>query len=253
VSGATLVVPCYNEERRLDGGALVALCDQRPDLNLVLVNDGSTDGTLQRLEAIAGQVSRAEVLSLPENVGKAEAVQRGLLAALSGPSEVVGYFDADFSTPVPEILRLLAATERQGVAVAMGSRVARLGSDIRRSQARHYLGRIFASLASLTLRLSVYDTQCGAKVFRCRAALAAALETPFLSRWAFDVELVGRLLIGSPSAAPVPAADFLEVPLARWHDVPGSKLRPLAMVGMLKELAIIQADLQRRRRATRSD
>jgi dolichyl-phosphate beta-glucosyltransferase len=252
VSGATLVVPAYNEASRLDGGALVALCEQRPDLRLVLVNDGSTDGTLQRLQAIAGQVSPpAEVLSLPKNVGKAEAVRRGLLVALSGPSEVVGYFDADFSTPVPEILRLMAATEQPNVAVAMGSRVALLGSNIRRSPARHYLGRIFASLASLTLKLSVYDTQCGAKVFRCRAALAAALETPFLSRWAFDVELLGRLLIGSPSSAPVPEADFLEVPLGRWDDVPGSKLRPLAMVGMLKELAIIQADLQRRRRATR--
>jgi dolichyl-phosphate beta-glucosyltransferase len=250
VSGATLVFPCYNEEKRLDDGALIALCEQRPDLRLVLVNDGSTDGTLSRLQAIATRLSpRADVLPLPENVGKAEAVRRGLLAALTGPRDLVGYFDADFSTPVPEILRLLAAMEQRGVAVAIGSRVTLLGSDIHRSPVRHYLGRVFASLASLTLGLSVYDTQCGAKVFRCGAALAAALETPFLSRWAFDVELLGRLLIGTPSSTPVPAADFLEVPLGRWNDVPGSKLRPAAMVGMLRELAIIWADLQRRRRA----
>ena len=250
MSGATLVVPCYNEEMRLDGGAIVALCEQRPDLRLVLVNDGSTDGTLGKLRAIAGKLgSRVEVLSLPRNAGKAEAVRRGLLAALGGGSDRVGYVDADFSTPVPEIVRLLATMEQRGVAVAIGSRVALLGSNIRRSAARHYLGRVFASLASLTLQLSVYDTQCGAKLFHCRAALAAALETPFLTRWAFDVELLARLLIGSPSTAPVPAGDFLEVPLATWHDVPGSKLRPAAMVGMLRELAIIRSDLEKRRRA----
>jgi dolichyl-phosphate beta-glucosyltransferase len=250
VSGATLVVPCYNEEARLDGGAIVALCGQRPDLHLVLVDDGSTDGTLEKLQAIAGELApRVEVLSLPRNAGKAEAVRRGLLAALRGGSDLVGYVDADLSTPVSEILRLLATMEERQVAVAIGSRVALLGSNIHRSMARHYLGRVFASLASLTLKLSVYDTQCGAKLFHCPAALAAALETPFLARWAFDVELLARLLIGSPSAAPVPAGDFLEVPLGTWHDVPGSKLRPLAMVGMLRELAIIWIDLQHRRRA----
>jgi hypothetical protein len=107
---------------------------------------------------------------------------------------------------------------------------------------------VFASLASLILNLRIYDTQCGAKLFRRSAALAAALETPFLSRWAFDVELIGRLLAGVPGVPPIPATDFVEVPLGSWSDVPGSKLRPAAMAGALKDLALIAADLRRRRR-----
>jgi dolichyl-phosphate beta-glucosyltransferase len=257
--GAILVVPCFNEAERLDGDAMLALCDARADLMVLFVNDGSTDATLPRLQAIAAQrPSRIEVVSLPRNGGKAEAVRRGLLAALDGArsadpqrSTIVGYLDADLSTPASEILRLVTVMEERGVAVAMGARVALLGNDIHRSAARHYLGRVFASVASLTLKVPVYDTQCGAKLFRRSPALAAALATPFLSRWAFDVELLGRLLIGTPAAPPVPVSDFLEVPLGRWHDVPGSKLRPAAMAGMLRELAVIGVDLQRRRRAMR--
>jgi len=250
MSRAALVVPCYNEAARLDGAALIALCDARPDLRLVLVNDGSTDGTLQLLQEIAAQrPSRVEVVSLPANAGKAEAVRQGLLATLAGPSDLVGFFDADLSTPVTEMVRLLGIMEEREVAVVLGARVRMLGTDIRRLAVRHYLGRVFATVVSAMLDLSVYDTQCGAKVFRRSAALSAALEAPFLSRWAFDVELLGRLLVGTPGAAPVAVEDLLEVPLVRWHDVPGSKLSPAAMIGTLKDLAVIRADLARRRRA----
>ena len=77
--------------------------------------------------------------------------------------------------------------------VVIGSRVGLLGHDIDRSLRRHYLGRIFATVSSAVLDLPVYDTQCGAKAFRVTPALRAALADPFTSRWAFDVELLGRL------------------------------------------------------------
>jgi glycosyltransferase involved in cell wall biosynthesis len=252
VNGATLVVPCYNEAERLDQEALLALLAGHAQLGLVLVDDGSTDGTRGLLEALAARApGRIEVLALPRNAGKAEAVRQGITAALLRSGDVVGYFDADLSTPVPEILRLLALIETSGAAVVMGARVALLGSRIERKAARHYLGRAFASIASLLLEAPVYDTQCGAKLFRRSPALAAALETPFLSRWAFDVELLGRLLTGAPGVAPVPLEAVLEMPLGAWRDVPGSKLRPAAMVGALRDLSLIGVDLSRRRRAMR--
>ena len=69
-----------------------------------------------------------------------------------------------------------------------------MGTDIRRSAVRHYTGRLFATAGSLVLGVPVYDTQCGAKAFRVTDALRAALAEPFVSRWAFDVEVLGRLL-----------------------------------------------------------
>jgi glycosyltransferase involved in cell wall biosynthesis len=257
VTGETLIVPCYNEAARLDGDALIGLVDARPSLRLLFVDDGSTDETLRRLEFIAAErAARMTVLGLPRNAGKAEAVRQGLRAALRGPhaaqTAVVGYFDADLATPVPELLRLLRIMDERGAAVVIAARVALLGNEIERSVARHYLGRVFASIASMLLRARVYDTQCGAKLFRAGPALSAALATPFLSRWAFDVELLGRLLVGAPDAPAVPEHAFLEVPLAAWRDVAGSKLRPTAMVGTLKDLARIGVDLERRRRLVAS-
>jgi len=94
MSGATLVIPAYNEAARLDGAALIALCAARADLRLVLVDDGSTDGTLAALQAIgAACPTQIAVLSLPANAGKAEAVRRGMLAALAGPAEIVGFIN----------------------------------------------------------------------------------------------------------------------------------------------------------------
>jgi glycosyltransferase involved in cell wall biosynthesis len=222
------VVPCHDEEHRLDRDAFVALVDERPDVRVLFVDDGSTDRTGHVIDALAGErPGRLEGLSLPTNCGKAEAVRRGLLHALSTGPRFVGYLDADLATPIREMSRLSDLLRERGVDAVLGSRVALLGRNIERNAARHYLGRVFASAASLMLGLRVYDTQCGAKVFRSSAALEAALAEPFASRWAFDVELLGRLLAAHREAVPPRTADIIEEPLLEWREVQGSKLNLL--------------------------
>ncbi len=248
-SPLTVVVPCYNEAERLDEIPLLTFLDGTPDASLLFVDDGSTDATAERLAAAAaGRPGRIEVLALSPNGGKAEAVRQGLLRALERGAELVGYLDADLSTPPAELTRLRAAFGRPGVQAVLGARVALLGADIERSALRHYLGRVFASAAAAILGARVYDTQCGAKLFRRSPALQAALAAPFISRWAFDVELLGRLLAGAPGAPPLSLAAIVEVPLTTWHDVGGSKLGPLAMARTLAELGRIGLDLAGRRR-----
>lgn len=244
---AIIVVPCYNEELRLDGDALLRLAAE-PGVQVLFVDDGSRDRTLARLQELAATSSgRARVLALPENRGKAEAVRQGLLKALSEAPRAVAYLDADLSTPAEEMLRLLRFLDESDVSFVMGARVALLGYRIERKTGRHYLGRLFASMASVILQMRVYDTQCGAKVARPSPALEAALSQPFLSRWAFDVELIGRLLAGGEGVGPLPLAAFAEVPLEVWRDVAGSKLSPRAMARALSDLARIAADLKGRR------
>jgi glycosyltransferase involved in cell wall biosynthesis len=247
---ATVVIPCYNEAERLDPGAFTELLDADPRAFLLFVDDGSLDDTRAVLEALAGRrPGRVSVLSLGRNAGKAEAVRRGLLAALDHPVELVGYIDADLATPVSEVMRLLDLLRRQhDVDVLMGSRVALLGRDIRRRAARHYLGRMFASAASLALGLRVYDTQCGAKFFRKTEALAAALQAPFRTRWIFDVELLGRLLTGGARGAPLAADRIVEEPLRAWRDVRGSRLTGGQMLAAARDLALVAVDLTLRGR-----
>src|SRR5690606_38221872 len=98
------------------------------------------------------------------------------------------------------------------------------GRAIERHAWRHYLGRVFATAASLALRLRVYDTQCGAKLFRASDRLAELFRDPFRARWIFDVELIARLIRQRRGTA-LPGAESViyEFPLLEWRDVPGSK------------------------------
>ena len=126
-----------------------------------------------------------------------------------------------------------------------------VGVDIDRKAMRHYLGRVFATCAALVLRTPYYDTQCGAKLFRASTLLERALEAPFRSRWAFDVELLGRLLAGVGGEPGLERSSLRELPLERWVDVGESKLRPGGMVRAGLELARIALDLETLRKEAR--
>jgi glycosyltransferase involved in cell wall biosynthesis len=242
-STATLVVPCYDEALRLDVDALERLA-AGAGVALILVDDGSTDGTLGRMRTLAARVPDAiNVISRPANAGKGETVRVGMLLALDAGAPLVGYFDADLATPPAEIARLVGiAHDRPDLDVVLGSRVGLLGHRIHRSPGRHYLGRVFATASSLVLGLQVYDTQCGAKVFRATPALRAALSEPFRSRWAFDVELLFRLTRRNGAIEPISADAMLEVPLDEWSDVGGSKLGPREAVRAAVDLARLGAE-----------
>jgi dolichyl-phosphate beta-glucosyltransferase len=249
---ATIVIPCFNEADRLDDAAMLRFATA-PGISLLFVDDGSTDRTRDRLEELKARAGGPiELHALAKNQGKAAAVRVGLLRAMDRGAKVVGYADADLSASPDEIERLLSVMEETSRTVVLGSRVALLGRDIRRSPLRHYFGRVFATAASLALDLVIYDTQCGAKLFRSGDALRAALADPFVSRWAFDVELIGRLLAGTPDVPPLSEQDFREVPLERWVHADGSKIGLWGMVRSAAELALIAADLRRRRRAQRN-
>jgi glycosyltransferase involved in cell wall biosynthesis len=230
-----IVVPCYNEERRLDGDTFVSFVAeaQRADLtvDLLFVNDGSTDATGEVLETLTSRIGdRASWLQLSENRGKSGAVRAGLQHVLDHmpDCEFMGYWDADLATPLDEIPAFMTYfQQRPDVLAVLGSRVQLLGRHIERQAIRHYLGRVFATAASAVLALPVYDTQCGAKIFRRHPVLTAALQTPFLSRWAFDVELLARMGDACADNGLRSLVDVVvEHPLQTWCDKAGTKVKP---------------------------
>lgn len=240
-----LVIPCFNEGLRINRDALKNLFDGLATVDseaeVLFVDDGSTDNTANMLEEIATTLSTASVLRIEKNGGKAEAVRRGLNAALESGAQVVGYCDADFATPPEEVVRLLSvAYEHPDNLVVIGSRVLLLGHAIHRSAVRHYVGRIFATISGAILGIGVYDTQCGAKWFRESDALRSTLERKFRSRWGFDVEIIGRLLKSG-----VEETQMREVPLNAWQDVDGSKITVGSGLRTLLDLALIRRDLRR--------
>ena len=240
-----LVVPCYNEAARLDPAAYLQFVRAHPGVQLVMVDDGSLDATGEILERMRSSAPAAMiVLRHSPRRGKAEAVRAGILAGLERHARLVGFFDADLSTPLGAIDDFLTVLRlRPTVEFVLGSRVMLLGRDIRRKATRHYLGRVFATVVSHALDLPVYDTQCGAKILRVNAATASLFAAPFRSPWIFDVELIARYLKLPVAPGEAARRDRLyELVLPAWHDRAGSKLRWHDFVRALVDLLYIWRD-----------
>jgi dolichyl-phosphate beta-glucosyltransferase len=238
-STCLIVVPCFNEGARLQCSHFVDFLQNVEGVDILFVNDGSRDNTLELLHAMReGREDRIQVLDNERNTGKAEAVRAGMLNAIEqGYTTYVGFWDADLATPLEVIPDFMAVLDgRSRLEMIFGSRVRLLGRDIARRLSRHYLGRVFASFASMTLRLPIYDTQCGAKLFRVTPELASILVDPFLSRWVFDVEILARYVAFYGGRVSYLQSLIYEFPLLRWYDVAGSKVRPRDFVNAAIDL-----------------
>jgi glycosyltransferase involved in cell wall biosynthesis len=241
-----VIIPSYNEARRFDLEQVRQLVDA-DDTAVLLVDDGSTDATPAVLaEACARWPDRVTVLTLSERHGKGEAVRAGLLGAVAQGAAIVGYCDADFATPAAEVGRLVDALRRRPqLEAAIGSRVELLGHEVQRPRSRTAGNRVYSTIGSRLLGARIRDTQCGAKVFRASSALEDAISAPFGDPWGFDIELLGRLLLGRPPHVGIDPTTIAEIPLEHWHHVSGSKLRPSDGLRSLARLALVRRRIRR--------
>ncbi|WPV67803.1 glycosyltransferase [Chitinophaga sp. LS1] len=216
----TIVIPCYNEEKRLP------INDYKSFLlnykgQMVFVNDGSSDKTLKVLAYIKRDFpEKVSILHLKKNVGKAEAIRRGILEkTTNNTNNIIGFMDADLSTPFDEVDYFIEALQKSNFKMIFGSRIARIGANIHRFHSRHYFGRIVATAISIYLGIPIYDSQCGAKFFRADFAHQVFSEA-FISRWLFDVEIFKRILQSKTKVDEI----CYELPLHTWIEKGDSKL-----------------------------
>lgn len=225
-----IIIPCYNEEKRFDLSSMDVLINQTSS-DIYLANDGSSDKTLEIISNFSSQNSdRCFVLNYPKNEGKAQTIFKSCNKILAlNNYDFIGYFDADFSTPVSEISRMIDAIEIKNDFFLIGSRILLLNSKIERKIHRHIIGRIIVTLINFNFKLGIYDTQCGAKFFS-KSIVQLAFSKPFKTSWLFDVEVFIRLK----------RLDLLkhgkEFPLLIWKDIDGSKLSFKTAFKILKEL-----------------
>ena len=237
-----MVVPCFNEEDRLDESKFEILIKSGL-VTLLFVDDCSTDMTEIRIQSIKSKwPSSVEVISQSMNYGKGEAVRVGMLKAMNMGNRYVGFMDADFAVPPEEVIRFLNEVNKlDGKLVFLGSRVKLLGSQISRTFKRHFFGRVFATLASCVTGIHVYDSQCGLKVFTANSNLKLSLETPFRTRWLFDLELLQR--INSQQIGGIESGKLqeiaVEIPLRHWDEVSGTKFSFLAQIKSIWQLLFL--------------
>lgn len=218
-----IIIPCYNEADRLDIYHFIEYAKNNLNVCFFFINDGSTDHTGKVIHKLTS-MSPDQFFNknLEPNVGKAEAVRQGFLEAMNRDFDSIGFFDADLATPLSAINNFYQQLEQQNIFIIIGSRVRLLGRSIQRRPIRHYLGRIFAIAASLVLDIPVYDTQCGAKLFKNDSTLRKVFSIPFKTRWLFDVEILGRYKLITTDYI---GDHIIEYPLESWKDVKGSKIK----------------------------
>jgi glycosyltransferase involved in cell wall biosynthesis len=233
VSGApelSIVIPSFNEELRLPGSLerIAAYTrEKRPNTEVIVVDDGSTDGTAAVAESWRDRIPLLRVVSNGMNRGKGFSVRHGSLEARA---PIILFTDADLSSPIEEGEKLLSALESHDVAI--GSRaVDRRLIEVHESLFREFAGIIFNRIVRVILRLPFVDTQCGFKAFRherCRIIF----EQQTIERFGFDPELLYLARHHELSIAEVPV---------RWAHSPATKVNMMRdSVQMFMDVFVIR-------------
>lgn len=221
----SIVVPCYNEEKRFPYKEFLHFAQKNKDVLLCFVNDGSKDNTLEVLQNIQKDCSdNIQVYDMPNNGGKAEAVRQGVLFVHKNYSaDLIGFLDADLATIPEEWLQMAKYKEQHPqFGAIVGSRIQRLGANIKRDDNRSIFSSIIKKFIKKILKTPFQDTQCGAKIFH-RSLVPFLFTKPFMTPWLFDVEIFLRLQkkFGKTTLQ----KGVLEFPLMHWTEVGDSRLK----------------------------
>ncbi len=217
IPNISVVIPAYNEAARLGRslGVLVSFLEAYQTAELLIVDDGSSDGTADVAEHCLSEHCPFDwrVLRVPVNRGKGHAVRQGLLAARA---PVAVFSDADLSTPITELPKLVDLIDDGLCDVAFGSRALdRRLIETPQPFYRDRAGRAFNVALRIATGLPFHDTQCGFKAFRM-AVFRPILTSATIERFGFDIELL--------FVAHRAGLRLHEVPV-RWHHEDGSKVR----------------------------
>lgn len=191
MSSSALIVPCFNESGRLNVKSFSDFLKNNIDIDLYLIDDGSTDDTYKIINNIRHNHQNCFSFRNENNLGKANIIRLGVKNALRKKDyEYIGYLDADLSTPLDEMKKFIKKLKyNKKLFMVMGCRVQRSGANIQRDDYRHYFSRIFVTVVNNYLEISFYDTQAGAKLFRSSIA-KKIFKNEFITSWLFDIEII---------------------------------------------------------------
>lgn len=216
-----IIIPCFNEGKRILAKEYLEFLKNHPHFNLLFVNDGSSDNTLEVLTHLQKQHDNIDVFQINKNVGKAEAIRQGATKILPKKYDLIGYLDADLAIPFSEVLRLEQKI-KEGYHFVFSSKKPTKDSNLEIKFKRYFVGRVLSFMVSKSLKLKIYDTQCGCKLMTKEIA-ETAFNKKFFSAWLFDVEIMWRIIIEKSRAFFNEKA--LEIPVKKLIDRGSSRIK----------------------------
>jgi len=263
----TLVVPVFNESHRWQDAYWNDLFSL-DWVRWIFVDDGSVDQSYEKLSKLP-KPTRYEILRLPTNHGKGEAVRAGILHFFESQEvdidfsrqhsdqscKLIGFIDADGSITKFDILRIFKVAESKIILetdlvrnnsglpanAVWASRVALKGRNIERKFSRHYIGRAINTFLSPNFNSIPYDPQCGFKIFEVSPEFRKALQEPFVTRWFFDLEIILKWQRENNSAL-----NIWEEPLETWKEISGSHLSVFNAFSIFKEVFNIMIESRKK-------
>ena len=244
----SLVIPFYNESNRVNEFFFKSILNLPVDF-IILVDDGSSDGSSDIISQLLGEDKRLIWLENSVNLGKSEAVRVGLMKSIQLDCKFILTSDADGALETADLQKALSlALEHSSVdsqgwaqnAIYSGARVRLSGWDIQRTTLRQWVGRIIATLVSIISGVEMYDPQSPVRVYVIdRKIFLRSLQRKFKTKWFSEIELILRLqkiLISENN-------NFLKIyefPLGYFKDVAGGSLTPSKILLVLKELITLK-------------
>ena len=218
-----IIIPCYNEYNRISINEFLTFLDANLEYYFLFIDDGSTDNTFSLLKELCAKNDRSCCYRLNENIGKAEAVRYGIQKAKEiNTFDYYGYFDADLAIPLKELNKLyFQLKESNKIGFCYSSKNANFSNEISQKYKRFLVGRILSKMVKWSLKIDVYDTQCGCKIMT-KEVCEISFNEKFISTWLFDIEIFWRLII--VYGRHYIKTNTVEIPLKKLYNTGSSKV-----------------------------
>lgn len=227
-----LIVPIYNEEKRLDLEQWKQI-SEIANFDILFVDDGSKDKTYQKLILLREYSKQISIINLPFNQGKGSAIYEGFKYASELDYKYAGVTDADLSVDSINLFKgLELITQDSNLFMVSGARVQLAGWNVNRTYLRRWIGRIIATLMSLISGLTIYDSQSPCKWYNLNYLDTLKLSKP-RTRWFYEIEILLKYKLIKNEFR------ILEFPILGWQESSGSHLNLFSFLSIFREIFIL--------------
>ena len=232
-----MIVPCFNEEKRFNIAYWKEIINEIGTVDFLFIDDGSSDSTFMKIKELS-TLTNCYSQKNDINSGKGKTLNNAFSSAVDQNYKIIGFIDSDGAFKLADIKRIITLAEQlifnKKFEAVFSSRINLAGRSIKRKRLRHYISRAIYTILNFIVKMPLYDTQSGFKLYENSLEWRKVFKEEFKTRWFFDIETLTlfRKLHNRDSRT-------WEEPLDNWSDVPGSNLNKGNVLRILRDIFIV--------------